>query len=411
VTLNIAKVGSSSVTVARDTSAVRGGITGFVKAFNDFNNSVKTLTSFDPDTRKAGALLGDSTTQRIQADIRKQLSTAISGLTGNLTNLGQIGIAFQKDGSLLLDSAKLQTAISNNFDDISGLFTSVGKTSDSLIKFTSSTAATQPGTFDIKLTQLASQGSVIGTLDLRQQAISIAADTSISVTLNGTDPVSAGTVATVNIAAGEYSATNFASALQSAINSVPSFSGTGSSASVSINDSGFLEVKSSKFGSTSNISLASVGGTDISSFLGADPVSAKGTDVAGTIGDTDVTGSGQFLTGKTGTDSEGIKIEITGGGLGDRGSVIFTQGYAAQLNALASTFIGSKGVITNANDGLSSSIKSVGKSRDEFNNKLADVEKRLRAQFSALDVTIGKLNSTSSFLSQQLAALSKQSSS
>jgi flagellar hook-associated protein 2 len=411
VTLNVAKLGSTNITVARDTGAVKNGINGFVKAYNEFNTSLKSLTSFDPDTKRAGVLLGDSTTQRIQSEIRNQLSKAITGLSGNLTNLGQIGISFQKDGSLLLDSAKLQTAITNNFDDIGALFTSVGKTSDSLVKFTSSTAATKPGTFGINLTQLASQGTILGTVDLTQQPVTIAADTSFSVTLNGTTPVTSSAIATVNIAAGSYTATEFAAALQSAINSVPSFSGLGSSASASINDSGFLEVKSTKFGSVSNISLTSLTGTPVSAFLGDAPSNVDGTDVAGIIGDTEATGSGQFLTGKSGTSSEGVKIEITGGGLGDRGNVIFTQGYAGQLSALASTFIGTKGFITNATEGLNSSVKDIGKSRDAFNAKLGDVEKRLRAQFTALDVTIGRLNTTSAFLTQQLAALSKQSSS
>lgn len=410
VTLNINKLGSTNLNVARDTSAVRNAINGFVKAYNDFNTQIKGLTGYDPETRKAGILLGDSTTQSLQTGVRKQLSSAITGLSGNLTNLGQLGISFQKDGSLTLDSAKLSTAITNNFDDISSLFTSVGKTSDSLINFTSSSSATKAGSYDINITQLATQGKVTGTVDLTQGPITVAANTSFSLTLNGTTPVTTSTIATVNLAAGTYSASEFATALQSAINSVPAYASTGAGVSASIDGSGNLELKSNKYGSLSNISISSLTGTPVSDFLGATPTSADGVDVEGTIDGTQVTGSGQFLTGKSGTNAEGIKIEITGGSTGSRGTVSFSQGYAYQLNNLAGSFTGSSGKINAATTGLNASLKVVQEQKDDFNDKLADIEKRYRAQFTALDVTINRLNNTSIFLTQQLASLSKSNS-
>lgn len=410
VTLNVSKVGQTNLTIARDTSAVKAGINGFVKAYNDFNNTLKNLTGYDPETKKGGVLLGDSTTQAVQTSIRKQLSSSITGLSGSLTSLGQVGIAFQKDGSLTLDSAKLQTAITNNFDDISALFTSVGKTSDSLIKFTSSTAATDAGSYALNLTQLATQGTVTGTVDLSQAPVTIAADTRFSVTLNGTTPVTSSTIASVSLAAGTYTAAEFATALQSAINSVPAYISSGASVSASINSSGNLELKSNKYGSTSNVAISSLSGTTVEDLFGTTPASADGLDVAGTIDGNPATGSGQFLTGKAGTDAEGIKLEVTGGALGDRGKVSFSQGYAYQLTRLASSFLGTDGKITASTNGLNTSIKAVGKQRDAFNDKLADIEKRYRAQFTALDVTINRLSNTSTFLTQQLAALTKSSS-
>ncbi len=410
VTLNINKLGSSNLNVARDTTAVRSAINGFVKSYNEFNNQIKTLTSFDAETRKAGVLLGDSTTQNLQTSVRKQLSTTITGLSGNLTSLGQLGISFQKDGSLALDASKLSSAISNNFDDISSLFTSVGKTSDSLINFTSSSSATKAGTYNVNISQLATQGKVTGGIDLTQAPVTIAANTSFSLTLNGTTPVTTSTIATVNLAAGSYSASEFATALQSAINSVPSFASTGSGVSASIDGSGNLEVKSNKYGSLSNISISSLTGTPVSDFLGATPQSEVGVDVAGTIDDTQVTGSGQFLTGKAGTNADGIKIEVTGGSTGARGNVSFSQGYAHQLNNLANSFSASDGKIAAVTDGLNTSLKAVQKQRDEFTEKLGDIEKRYRAQFTALDVTINRLNNTSVFLTQQLASLNNSNS-
>ncbi len=43
---------------------------------------------------------------------------------GTLTSLAEVGIAFQKDGSLLLDSSKLDSAIAADFSDVTNLFSS-----------------------------------------------------------------------------------------------------------------------------------------------------------------------------------------------------------------------------------------------------------------------------------------------
>jgi flagellar hook-associated protein 2 len=104
-----------------------------------------------------------------------------------------------------------------------------------------------------------------------------------------------------------------------------------------------------------------------------------------------------------------MKLSITGGATGSRGTVSFSQGYAYQLNSLAASFIGTSGLITGKSDGLNVTMKSVASDRDTFSNKLADIEKRYRAQFTALDTALASMQSTSSYLTQQLAALAKNS--
>ncbi len=103
-------------------------------------------------------------------------------------------------------------------------------------------------------------------------------------------------------------------------------------------------------------------------------------------------------------------MEITGGALGDRGTVNFSQGYAHLLNQLAASFLGSTGFISGRTTGINASIKDIAKQKEDFSAKLAGIEDRYRKQYNALDTSIASLNSTSSFLTQQFAALSKQTS-
>jgi flagellar hook-associated protein 2 len=65
--------------------------------------------------------------QAIQNQLRNTLTNAVTGLGGGFTNLAQVGITFQKDGSLAADSTKLQNALTNNFSDVGGLFAAMGK--------------------------------------------------------------------------------------------------------------------------------------------------------------------------------------------------------------------------------------------------------------------------------------------
>ena len=83
----------------------------------------------------------------------------------------------------------------------------------------------------------------------------------------------------------------------------------------------------------------------------------------------------------------------------------FAQGYAAQLDKLIGGILASDGTLTSRTDGINRSIKDIGSRRDALNLRLVTVEKRYRAQYTALDVMMSNMTKTSSFLQQQLANL------
>jgi len=59
VTMTLLKANSSTtLAVARDTSAVQKAASDFVSAYNALNSTLSSLTSYDPTTKQAGALLG-----------------------------------------------------------------------------------------------------------------------------------------------------------------------------------------------------------------------------------------------------------------------------------------------------------------------------------------------------------------
>lgn len=113
---------ANTLTVARDTTAIGTAVTGFVDAYNALASQIKSRSAYGTDGKNAGALAGDGTLRLMQEQLRGIFNTPATG--GSLTTLTQVGIAFQTDGSLKLDSGKLNTAVSSNFKDVNTLFTS-----------------------------------------------------------------------------------------------------------------------------------------------------------------------------------------------------------------------------------------------------------------------------------------------
>jgi flagellar hook-associated protein 2 len=405
VTLSVQDLGSTSLTVSRDTKAVTDGVNAFVKAYNDLNKTIAGLTGYNADAKSAGALQGDTTVRAIQSTLRRALGTALDG--GKLTSLSQVGIAFQKDGSMAADSTKLNQAINDNFADFGELFAALGNATDGLVQFSASSAATKPGTYALNVSALATQGHLASAAPL-SGSTAIAANTTWSVTLNQTDPSTSSKVQTIALPAGTYDNTQLAAMLRAAINGNTTFSGAGDAVETSVDASGNLVLSSSRYGAASNIALSTLTGSDVNSIFGA-AVAVAGTDVAGTIGGVAATGSGQTLSAAPGSPADGMKLAVSGGALGERGTVTFSQGYAYQLNNLAASFIGTTGLITGKTDGINVSIKAVATQKDAFNARLADIEKRYRAQFTALDTMLASMQSTSSYLTQQLASIAANS--
>lgn len=403
VSLDVTGLGSSTVTVSKNTAAISTAVNEFVKAYNDLNKTITGLTAYNAETRTGGVLQGDASVRSIQSQLRRQIGSVLEGTGGKLNSLSQVGISFQQDGSLKLDSSKLNKAISENAGDIGNLFAAMGSTTDGLVKFDKSTAATKAGTYAVNVTHLATRGTLAGSAAL-SGSTTIQPNTTWRVTLNQTEPVSESKTQEIKLTAGTYSNADLAAMLRSAINGNATFAGAGDTVETSV-EGGILSLSSSKYGSMSNIAIEGVSGTSVSSlFGGATP--EKGKDVVGTIGGVAARGNGQELTASENSGAAGIQVSITGGATGERGTVTFSQGFAYQLTNLAASFIGKDSLLTSKTDGLKESIKSIADQRSRFETRLESIEKRYRAQFVALDTSLASMQNTSTYLTQQLAALS-----
>lgn len=393
VTLNLAQTnvgGKLTLTVGRDTKTITDAVQAFVTSYNGASGTLKTLTKFNGAGATNGVLLGDSTARAIQVQMRNLLNTSVNS-GGALTTLSQVGVSFGSDGTLSLDSAKLNAAIDTNFDGISALFAKAVKTTDSLVSYSASTSKSLPGSYAINISQLATRGATIGS-QAAVLVIQAGLNDQLDLTIDGS-PLS------ITLGAATYaSADALAAEIQSKINGT-----TGSSSSVLVSQSGgVLSITSARYGSVSQSEVT--GGNARTSLLGTPAITA-GADVAGTLNGVTANGSGQTLTGAASTASEGLALIISGGALGSRGTVTYSQGYAYQISQYLGTVLDNDGSLKTRTDGIDNSIKRLDQRQLQLEARLVQIEKRYRAQFSTLDSMLSSMNATSSFLTQQLANL------
>lgn len=127
----------TSLAVKRDSSAISTQLQSFVTAYNTLATAIKNTTSYDATTKTAGALQGDSMIRSMQNQMRSMLSKAFGDGSGSIRTLSDLGVSFQKDGTLALDSSKLSKAVENDLDGVIGFFGAFDQTSSSTAPETS----------------------------------------------------------------------------------------------------------------------------------------------------------------------------------------------------------------------------------------------------------------------------------
>lgn len=289
ITLNLLGTSNNepvNLAVASDQAKIKESVTAFVDAYNKVMDTLKTLTKYDETGKASGKLLGDATARNVTAQLKSVISKTVD-TGGTITSLTDIGVGFQRDGKLALDSTKLTDAVTNHFDDIAALFSTSARASDAQVSYLGSTSKTQTGTYPITVSQLGSDN----------------------------------------------------------------------------------------------------------------------TNMVGMINGVAGTGLNQELIGATGDASEGLRIKVTGGSTGARGTVTFVKGYAAQLDDILDGLLDEDGLLAARTDGITASVKRLEQQTDAFNLKMTVIEKRYRDQYTRLDSLLSSLQNTSSYLSQQISAL------
>lgn len=384
----------ANISVTDNTAGVKAAITTFVEGYNKYVGTLDKLTGYDFATKKGGQLQGDFSALSTANRLRSVLGAAADGFSGTYTRLAEIGVSANSLGKLAVDDTKLSSALANNFDDVTAVLTRFAASSaGSGITSVSATSAVAVGTYSVAIASMAISGSKTSSNLSAPITISSSND-AFKLTIDG---IESGSIALTQQAYASLSA--LATEIQTRINADATLREGGKAATVTVVGSA-LKISSNSVGSSSTIKLANGSGDSTLTTLGFDStVSSNGADLSGTINGVAGVASGNILSGAVGSDTVGLSMAITStsGGL-----ITVSKGVADQLDTLLTGMLEDDSGLSSRITSLQSRITEIEEERAKLKVRLDATEARFRRQFNALDSLVNQLQSTGSFVADQL---------
>lgn len=167
VTLELKDEAASAVTVtvSRDTEALKSALEGFIENYNEANSLIQSQFTLDPESGEAGFLSGDFTLRQVQQTLQQNVVSGVEDADGNRYSLATVGIEIDKyTGALSLNETTFNDAVENEDKDLFlDLFLARGTPSDSRVSYVRSGHETVAGTYAINVSGYDGDGNVQGT--------------------------------------------------------------------------------------------------------------------------------------------------------------------------------------------------------------------------------------------------------
>jgi len=257
LSLNKVAVGTNvNIDLIQDISGIRDKVNTFVSDFNEANALISAQFVFDEASETSGPLSGDTTLLTLQSQLRQVVTTPVTGLPDDENVLTLFGVSFDREGLLQVDSAKLESSLTTNFNAFRKVMVANGETSDPNIEFVFQSDDTKAGSFAVNITTAPEHATHTGTTDLIG---GLAADESITITDATTSKA-----ATIDLTTGDD------------IDAIVSKINTQLGSTVA-------EVRTGSVANTTDGAIAISGATTFDSVFGAGVVVNDSIDIQGTL--------------------------------------------------------------------------------------------------------------------------------
>lgn len=386
-----------NLSISHDKNIAETAIRDFVDAYNVFLEEVELLTGFNPEIGDFGSLKNDSMADNLVDTVRRYMGAQVAGIGEGFNVLANLGIRTQLDGSLEINedpaesNTNFRAAIDNNFEFVKGLFTPQFNSDDSKIEVTGFGKKTQPGSYDVVITQEATQGVLnTGAFTVGFPLDTTGKDYSFDISIDGN-------TVSVLIPDNTYaSGAELASEIQSLINIDEALQESRATVSVAFNNAtNSFDFTSDSFGSNSQVNISAIGAD--AGELGLSVVDGTaGVNVEGTVDGQEAFGLGNVLLPAIGTAAEGLKMIIKPGAV--EGSITFSQGFSGGLTRLLDTFLASNGLIAEREGNINESLDDIEDDRAALDRRTEAFRSRMETQFLAMELIVRSLNNTGSFL-------------
>jgi flagellar hook-associated protein 2 len=107
----------------RDNAGIKDNIQGLVTAYNDFEETLKILGDRASEVEEFGGVLaGESLLQSVRTQVRGFITNNSTTPGTTIKAARDVGLTIDRFGKLTLDETKLDTALQNNFAEVSTMF-------------------------------------------------------------------------------------------------------------------------------------------------------------------------------------------------------------------------------------------------------------------------------------------------
>ena len=125
VTLDLytATTGAARLDLNRDTAGIKDNVKGLVTAYNEFEDTLKILGDRASEVEEFGGILaGDSLLQSVRNQVRDMITANSTTPGTTIVAARNVGLSIDRYGKLTLDEGKLDTALQDNFTEVSTMF-------------------------------------------------------------------------------------------------------------------------------------------------------------------------------------------------------------------------------------------------------------------------------------------------
>jgi flagellar hook-associated protein 2 len=383
-----------SVTVANDASTVASSVQTLVNDANTVLSDIQKYAGYNAQTKTGGPLMGSALLQNLTNQVLGTFASTVG--TSTLGDAVNAGITLS-NGTLNFDQNAFESAFTANPSQVQALFTQGGSFSPSSSSYTGQVTVnyasntTRPGSYDVNITQSASQAIDSGAV-LAGGTVSSPETLTLGM---------GGSTITYTTSAGQTLAS-----ITQGLNA--SFAANGMQLSAQVVNGNQLELRSDAYGSGTTFDVSSTGGAG---GLGLTTGNVAGTDVAGTINGVTATGSGQYLTAPSSDPTlGGMQLRITASGISsatDLGTFTYTPGVAQTISNVSDAMSDPvTGGITQTIKGMQQQSSALTPQINFYTAMMSAQQKVLMAQYATLESTLGTLKNQSSSLASELSQLS-----
>ena len=369
-----------------NTTALTAAINSLVTGYNQVIATMTTEMTYDAnDNTKSGGLANSAIARTLMEQLRNFTTQQIQGYDNNSYTLADIGVKTNRDGTLTLDQAAFNTALTSKPDMVAAVMSSKQSISDSRLLPGKIESTAKPGVYTIKKEVVNPQiVTTSGNSNSYEKADVTFNDLPANgyVTVGGLKFTANSALTAAQVAAAFANLSNLATTGPST--DLGSYSGTltgWSSGSLSLNK---LTFSASSFGDVSDLS-------------------ASGTSLGWTINGQPATLNGMTLTAGSTSTAAGISVLIptdfsSAAAEGFSATLNYSKGILERFNAMIDNATGTSSSLQSLSDDDNKALSDLTQKQTDLDNRMEAIRLRYVDQFSRVQALLTQAASTKSSL-------------